>query len=161
MSVFPDKFQPYKNHIPVEEQSDMILAYYKRLTSPDGAVRRAAAREWTLWEMGTSKLLPDSKYMDKADNLDFAAAFARIECHYFVNGIFLPEGFILQNAGKLENIPLDIVQGRYDVVCPATSAWELHQALPHSNLAIVPDAGHSMGEVGIAKQLVNITNKYR
>jgi len=159
--IFPDKFQPYKNHIPVEEQSDMILAYYKRLTSPDGAVRRAAAREWTLWEMGTSKLLPDTKYMDKADNLDFAAAFARIECHYFVNGIFLPEGFILQNAEKLENIPMDIVQGRYDVVCPATSAWELHQALPHSNLAIVPDAGHSMGEVGIAKQLVNITNKYR
>ena len=107
MSVFPDKFEPYKAHIPEEERGDMILAYYKRLTSPDGAVRRAAAREWTLWEMGTSKLLPDTKYMDKADNLDFAAAFARIECHYFVNGIFLPEGFILQNAEKLANIPLD------------------------------------------------------
>merc|ERR1711990_1369856 len=113
--IFPDKFQPYKEHIPAEEQ----------------------------------------------DNLNFAAAFARIECHYFVNGIFLPEGFILQKAEKLAKIPLDIVQGRYDVVCPATSAWELHQALPHSDLTIVPDAGHSMGEVGIAKQLVNITKKYR
>merc|ERR1712241_1246838 len=159
--IFPDKFQPYKNHIPAEEQSDLILAYYKRLTSPDGAVRRAAAREWTLWEMGTSKLLPDTKYIDKADNLDFAAAFARIECHYFVNGIFVEEGFILKQAEKLAKIPMDIVQGRYDVVCPATSAWELHQALPHSKLSIIPDAGHSMGEVGIAKQLVNITNKYR
>jgi len=158
--LFPDKFQPYREHIPEMERGDMILAYYKRLTSPDGAVRRAAAREWTLWEMGTSKLLPDTKYIDKADNLDFAAAFARIECHYFVNGIFLEEGFILKNATKLASIPVDIVQGRYDVVCPATSAWELHQALPHSSLTIVPDAGHSMGEVGIAKQLVNITDKY-
>ena len=91
------------------------------------------AREWTLWEMGTSKLLPDTKYMDKADNLDFAAAFARIECHYFVNGIFLEEAFILKNVDKILNIPVDIVQGRYDVVCPATSAWELHQVIFFEN----------------------------
>merc|ERR1711872_208341 len=134
--LFPDKFHPYREHIPEEERDDMIKAYYKRLTSADGDIRRAAAREWTLWEMGTSKLIPDTKYMDKADNLDFAAAFARIECHYFVNG-------------------------RYDVVCPAKSAWELHQASPHSRLVIVPDAGHSMGEVGIAEELVNITNRHR
>ena len=90
----------------------MIKAYYKRLTSADGDVRRAAAREWTLWEMGTSKLIPDTKYMDKADNLDFAAAFARIECHYFVNGIFLEEAFILKNVDKLSKTPMDIVQVR-------------------------------------------------
>ena len=159
--LFPDKFQPYREHIPEEERTDMIAAYYKRLTSGDGDTRRAAAREWTLWEMGTSKLIPDTSYMDKADNLDFAAAFARIECHYFVNGIFLEEGFILKNVSKLANIPMDIVQGRYDVVCPAKSAWELHQATPHSKLQLIPDAGHSMGEVGIAEQLVAITNKYR
>merc|ERR1712215_148037 len=103
----------------------------------------------------------DSKYIDKADNLDFAAAFSRIECHYFVNAIFLEDGFILKQAGKLMNIPVHIVQGRYDVVCPAVSAWELHQALPHSTLSIVPGAGHSMGEVGIAKELVDITNQYK
>lgn len=159
--IFPDKFQPYRDHIPEEERGDMIKAYYKRLTSSDREVRRGAAREWTLWEMSTSKLLPDTKYMDKADNLDFAAAFARIECHYFINGIFLEEAFILKNVDKIKDVPVDIVQGRYDVVCPATSAWELHQALPHSKLVIVPDAGHSMGEVGIAKELVAITNKYR
>ena len=159
--IFPDKFQPYRDHIPESERGDMIAAYYKRLTSDDGDVRRAAAREWTLWEMGTSKLIPDTKYMDKAENLDFAAAFARIECHYFVNAIFLEEAFILKNVSKLMKIPVDIVQGRYDVVCPAKSAWELHQALPHSQLELVADAGHSMGEVGIAQQLVNITNKYR
>ena len=130
--IFPDKFQPYREHIPEEERGDMIQAYYNRLTHADGDVRRAAAREWTLWEMGTSKLIPDTKYIDKADNLDFAAAFARIECHYFVNGIFVEEGFILKNVDKLANIPMSIVQGRYDVVCPAKSAWELHQAAPHS-----------------------------
>jgi len=159
--LFPDKFHPYREHIPEEERDDMIKAYYKRLTSTDGDIRRAAAREWTLWEMGTSKLIPDTKYMDKADNLDFAAAFARIECHYFVNGIFLEEAFILKNVDKLSKTPMDIVQGRYDVVCPAKSAWELHQASPHSRLVIVPDAGHSMGEVGIAEELVNITNRHR
>jgi len=86
---------------------------------------------------------------------------SRIECHYFVNAIFLEDGFILKQARKLANIPVHIVQGRYDVVCPAVSAWELHQAVPHSSLAIVADAGHSMGEVGIAKELVAITNKYK
>jgi len=159
--LFPDKFHPYREHIPDEERGDMIAAYYKRLTSADGDIRRAAAREWTLWEMGTSKLIPDDSYINKADNLDFAAAFARIECHYFVNGIFLEEGWILKNVDKLAGIPMDIVQGRYDVVCPAKSAWELHQAAPHSKLQLIADAGHSMGEVGIAEQLVNITNKYR
>ena len=94
-------------------------------------------REWTLWEMGTSKLLPDTKYMDKADNLDFAAAFARIECHYFINGIFLEEAFILKNVDKILNIPVDIVQGRYDVVCPATSAWELHQVFSFSKIILL------------------------
>jgi len=159
--LFPDKFQSYREHIPEEERGDMIAAYYKRLTSSDQEVRRAAAKEWCLWEMGTSKLIPDSAYIDKADNLDFAAAFSRIECHYFVNGIFVEEAYILKNASKLANIPVHIVQGRYDVVCPAKSAWELHQALPHSELVLVPDAGHSMGEVGIAKVLVGFTDKYK
>merc|ERR1711892_978064 len=71
--IFPDKLHPYREHIPVEERGDLIAAYYKRLTSTDGDVRRAAAKQWCLWEMGTSKLIPDTKYIDKADNLDFAA----------------------------------------------------------------------------------------
>ena len=80
--LFPDKFQPYRDHIPEEERGDMILAYYKRLTSTDGGVRRAAAREWTLWEMGTSKLLPDTKYMDKADNLVSSESHIQLPKHY-------------------------------------------------------------------------------
>jgi len=160
-NIFPDKFHAFRDHIPVEEQSDLIAAYYKRLTSSDQEVRRQAAKQWCLWEMGTSKLFVDDKYVAKADNLDFAAAFSRIECHFFINGIFLEDGFILKNAAALEKIPMHIVQGRYDVVCPAVSAWELHQALPASDLKIMGDAGHSMGEVSIARELVKFTEKYK
>ena len=156
--IFPDAFDSYRDHIPVSEQGNLIEAYYSRLTSDDVEIRRAAAREWTRWEMATSRLFPDPEYLDKAEDLDFAVAFARIECHYFINAIFVEEAYILNNASKVENIPTSIVQGRYDVVCPAKSAWELHKALPKSNLVIVPDAGHSMGEVSIARELVGITD---
>ena len=159
--IFPDAFEPYRDHIPQDEQDDLISAYYKRLTSDDVETRRSAAREWTRWEMATSRLFPDPEYLDKAEDLDFAVAFARIECHYFVNNIFVEEAYILNNADKISHIPCYMVQGRYDLVCPARSAWELSKALPNSKLTIVPDSGHSMGEVSIARELVACTNSLR
>tara|TARA_B100000767_G_scaffold109830_1_gene105127 strand:+ start:1215 stop:2171 length:957 start_codon:yes stop_codon:yes gene_type:complete len=156
--VFPDAFEPYSQHIPIEERHDLITAYYQRLTHEDVEIRRAAAKEWTRWEMATSRLFPDPEYLDKAEDLDFAVAFARIECHYFINGIFVEDGHILNNVEKIKHIPTTIVQGRYDMVCPTVSAWELHKALPESKLIIVPDAGHSMGETSIARELVNATD---
>ncbi len=156
--IFPDAFEPYKQHIPVEEQSDLIAAYYRRLTSEDVQVRRAAAKQWTRWEMATSRLFPDPSYVEKAADLDFAVAFARIECHYFINAIFVEEAYILNHIETIKQIPTTIVQGRYDLVCPVRSAWELHKAMPNSNLIIVPDAGHSMGEVSIARHLVEATD---
>ena len=143
--IFPDAFAPYRDHIPKEEQGNLIQAYYARLTSDDVEVRRAAAKEWTRWEMATSRLFPDPEYLDKAEDLDFAVAFARIECHYFINAIFVEEAYILNHVDAIQSIPTVIVQGRYDVVCPPRSAWELHQALPQSQLVMVADAGHSMG----------------
>ena len=156
--VFPDAFDSYRDHIPIEEQDDLISAYYSRLTSDDVEVRRAAAREWTRWEMATSRLFPDPEYLDKAEDLDFAVAFARIECHYFINAIFVEEAYILNQASVIQKIPTTIVQGRYDMVCPARSAWQLHKALPNSKLVMVADAGHSMGEVSIARELVAATD---
>ncbi len=156
--VFPDAFDSYRDHIPPEEQDDLIKAYYSRLTSEDVETRRAAAREWTRWEMATSRLFPDPEYLDKAEDLDFAVAFARIECHYFINAIFVEEAHILNNASQIQHIPTTIIQGRYDMVCPPRSAWQLHKALPDSKLVMVPDAGHSMGEVSIARELVAATN---
>lgn len=156
--VFPDAFEPYFNHIPVEEQSNLIEAYYKRLTSEDVEVRRAAAKEWTRWEMATSRLFPDPEYLDKAEDLDFAVAFARIECHYFINAIFVEEAYILNNTDVISQIPCVIIHGRYDMVCPVKSAWELHKQLPNSTLDIIPDSGHSMGEVSIAAALVSASD---
>ena len=156
--VFPEAFEPYRDHIPIEEQGNLIKAYYARLTSDDVEVRRGAAREWTRWEMATSRLFPDPEYLDKAEDLDFAVAFARIECHYFINAIFVEEAYILNNSSKIKHIPTVIVQGRYDMVCPPRSAWQLHKALPHSKLVMVADAGHSMGEVSIARELVAATD---
>ena len=91
----------HTTHIPKAEQHDLIAAYYSRLTSEDVEVRRAAAKEWTRWEMATSRLFPDPEYLDKAEDLDFAVAFARIECHYFINGIFVEDGHILHNCDKI------------------------------------------------------------
>jgi proline iminopeptidase len=159
--IFPDAFEAYREHIPKQEQDDLIKAYHIRLTSEDINIRRAAAKEWTRWEMATSRLFPDDSYLEKAEDLDFAVAFARIECHYFINAIFLEEAHILNHVESIQHIPTNIVQGRYDVVCPARSAWELHKAMPNSALILVPDAGHSMGEVSIARELVTITNSYR
>ena len=156
--VFPDAFEPYQQHIPADEQSSLIPAYYSRLTSDDVNIRRNAAKEWTRWEMATSRLFPDPEYLDKAEDLDFAVAFARIECHYFINGIFVEDSYILNNTDSIQHIPAVIVQGRYDMVCPVKSAWELHKQLPNSDLQIIPDAGHSMGEVPIARALVETTD---
>ena len=159
--LFPDAFEPYREHIPVDEQGDLVAAYYRRLTSEEPDVRRAAAKEWTRWEMATSRLFPDPSYLEKAEDLDFAVAFARIECHYFINAIFVEEAHILNRIDRLSGIDTVIVQGRYDVVCPPRSAWELHKAMPDSRLVMVPDAGHSMGEVSIARELVSATNALR
>ena len=159
--IFPDAFEAYREHIPRQEQGDLIKAYHTRLTSEDVNIRRAAAKEWTRWEMATSRLFPDDSYLENAEDLDFSVAFARIECHYFINAIFLEEAHILNHIETIQHIPTNIVQGRYDVVCPARSAWELHKAMPNSNLILVPDAGHSMGEVSIARELVAITDSFR
>ena len=160
-NIFPDAFEPYRDHIPEAERGDLVSAYHRRLTSEDVEVRRAAAQQWTRWEMATSKLFPDPEYLEMAEDLDFAVAFARIECHYFINAIFVEEDHILNNVDKIQHISTTIVQGRYDVVCPARSAWELAKALPDSKLVIVPDSGHSMGEVSIARELVLATDALR
>lgn len=156
--LFPDAFESYKNHIPPDERDDLISAYYKRLTSDDSEVRKSAAFQWTKWEMSTSKLIPDLKYIEAADDSEFAEAFARIEAHYFINEIFLEKNQILRDIHKIKEIPIWIVHGRYDVVCPVKSAWELKNKLEHAKLIIVPDAGHSVAEISIASELVNITD---
>jgi proline iminopeptidase len=160
-AIFPDAWDKYLAPIPPVERFDMMSAYHRRLTSEDPAVRAEAAKAWTIWEASTSKLYPDQKLIDAMGSDTFADAFARIEAHYFVNGAFLKsETQLLDDVSKIAHLPGVIVQGRYDVVCPAVSAWDLHKAWPEAELVIVPDSGHSMKEAGIRSALIDATDKF-
>lgn len=160
-AIFPDAWEPYWNHIPESERHDMVSAYYKRLTSSDKKVQTEAARAWSVWEGSTSKLFPDADFISHYGTDEFAVAFARVECHYFINkGFMETDGQLLKNVSRIRHIPAVIVQGRYDVVCPMDSAWALHRAWPEAEFMIVPDAGHSAFETGISKALIAATDNF-
>ncbi|MEY4356913.1 MAG: hypothetical protein RL469_239 [Pseudomonadota bacterium] len=160
-ALFPDLWEHFVAPIPPQERGDMMRAYYRRLTSDDPAVRAHAARHWSMWEGATSFLRVNPDYVAKFEEDAFAEAFARIECHYFVNGGFLrTPSQLLDDVDKIRHIPGVIVQGRYDVVCPMKSAWDLHRAWPEADLRIVGDAGHSAFERGILSELVAATDRY-
>ena len=159
--IYPDAWEKYLEPIPEKERFDLVKAYYNRLTSSDELVRLQAAKAWSIWESSTSKLIPNKKSLHQFDDIKVAEAFARIECHYFFNrGFFETDEWLLENVHLISNIPTVIVQGRYDVVCPIISAWELHKKLPKADFHIVQDAGHSMTEKGIASKLIEYTEKY-
>jgi proline iminopeptidase len=158
--IYPDLWRHYLEPIPKKERSDLLHAYHTRLTSEDQAVRLQAAKAWSIWEGSTSTLLPNEKLATEFGSDDMALALARIECHYFVNGGFMEEDQLIKNVDRIRNIPAVIVQGRYDVVCPATSAWELAEAWPEADLRIVADAGHSAFEPGNTHELVMATDEF-
>ncbi|WP_088890789.1 prolyl aminopeptidase [Leptolyngbya ohadii] len=158
---FPDAWENYLKPIPPAERHNLIAAYYQRLTCEDWQIRQEAARAWSVWEASTSKLLPDVGLQQRFGESQFADAFARIECHYFVNkGFFEQENQLLDQCDHIRHLPTVIVQGRYDVVCPPLSAWDLHQALPQSELIFISDAGHSMTEPGIRTALIEASDRF-
>jgi proline iminopeptidase len=160
--LFPDAWEHYLAPIPEVERGDLMSAYYRRLTSDDEQTRLAAARAWSIWEGSTSLLYPNAEKIAETGADDFAVAFARIECHYFVHGGFFEvEDQLLRDVDVIRHIPTVIVQGRYDVVCPARSAWDLYRRWPESDLVIVDDAGHSAFEPGIRSELVAATDRFR
>jgi proline iminopeptidase len=159
--LYPDAWEPYLALIPEGERGDLLTAYHQRLTDPDPAVRLVAAKTWSGWEGGTSKLIPDADFTGHYEEDEFALAFARIEAHYFVNkGWFEPEDQLLRDAHRIRHIPGVIVQGRYDVVCPMESAWALHRAWPEADLVITPDCGHSAFDAPNCRALVAATDKF-
>jgi proline iminopeptidase len=150
--LFPEYWEPYQDLIPVSERDDMIAAYHRRLTSADPQVRLEAARRWSVWEASTSCLKLDTSKISYASDDHFAEAFARIECHYFMNSAFLEvDDQLLRDMGKISHLPGFIVHGRYDVVCPVENAWDLSKRWPRAKLQISPDAGHSLAENSNAK----------
>lgn len=159
--IFPDAWESYLEPIPREERGDLMKAYYQRLTCEDESVQRAAAKAWSVWEASTSKLQVDPNLQDKFGEDEFAIAFARIECHYFIHGGFFDrDDQLLADVDRVRQIPAVMVQGRYDVVCPMRSAWDLHRAWPEAELIVVPDAGHSITEKGIQDALIAATDRF-
>ena len=156
--LFPDVWEKYQAVIPPAERTDFVSAYHKRLTSEDRSVRLQAAKAWSQWEAATSRLYYDSKAVEEFEEPDYALSFARIECHYFMNNAFFEtDNWLLENIHRIRQIPGWIVQGRYDVVCPARSAWDLHKAWPEAKFTIIADAGHSASEPGIRSALIEAT----
>lgn len=180
--IFPEAWQDFIAPIPPEErvgqrglQSEqfapeqiarlpLIHAYYKRLTSPDLAERMRAASAWSIWEGRTSHLHATVDAEGRYGKPDFAEAFARIECHYFVHGGFFErDGWLLEatQCARIRDIPCTIIQGRYDIVCPFETAWLLKNQLPKAAFIVVEDAGHSAMEPGTQRHLVIATDQYR
>ena len=159
--LFPEFWEDYARPIPEVERHDFVAAYHKRLTGDDEMVKAACARAWSQWEGAVSSLLPNPERVVQFGNDHFAIAFASIECHYFINRGFLEsDDQLLRNAHRLSDIPGVIAQGRYDVITPAGTAYELSKVWPQAKLVIVPDAGHAGSEPGMVDALVRATNSF-
>lgn len=157
--IFPDAWESFLAPIPEAERGDLMGAYYRRLTSDDPEVRREAAVAWSSWEGDTVSAKGPAARPEKFAEPDFAVAFARLECWYFMNRGFLPEdGWILKQVERIRGIPAWIVQGRFDVVTPMSGAWALHRAWPEARFEVVGDAGHASTEPGIVDALVRATD---
>lgn len=159
---WPDLWEEFERPIPEDERGDMIAAYHRRLMGGDMARQTECARIWTRWEGATATLRSEEGARTGFAAASYARAFARIECHYFKNAGFLAEdGQILRDIGRIRDIPGVIVQGRYDMVCPPVSAFELHRSWPGSELRMIGDAGHALSEPGVTAALVEATDAAR
>ena len=159
--LYPDAWQHYLAPIPDAERHDLISAFHSRLTSEDPEVRLSAARAWSVWEASTSFLIQNEDFMAQLDEPEAALAMARIECHYFVNGGFFESpNQLLEAIDRIRHIPCVIVQGRYDVVCPPTTAWDLHRAWPEADFKLIANAGHSAFDPANAAALIEATNRF-
>jgi proline iminopeptidase len=159
-ALFPEVQRQLAEFIPEDERHDLLTAYYRRLVDPDPAVHLPAAHRWATFEASCSTLLPNPERVSAFDDDRTALSLSRIEAHYFVNNIFLPDNSLLANVDRIRSIPAIIVQGRYDAVCPIVSADELARAWPEARYVVVPDAGHSAFEPGIARELVAACDRF-
>jgi len=155
--IFPERWQPYLEHIPLDERHDMIEAYWRRLDSDDETVRLAAAHAWSDWEGGSTTLRHAPDEPGNFEEPDVAISVARAEVHYFRHRLFLEPDQLLRDIDRIRHIPTTIVHGRYDIICPVKTACDLAQAWPEAALHIVL-AGHSAAEPAIVDVLVGATD---
>jgi proline iminopeptidase len=160
--LFPDLWEQFLAPIPPDEHDDLVRAYHRRVFGDDPAIRASAAEAWATWESSLTKLLPDPAYVAHIAEPRHADAVARLETHYFVNrGFFSNEEQLLDGVDLIRHIPATIVQGRYDMICPMTSAWDLQRRWPEASFEVVPDAGHSSKDRVMIDRLVAATDRLR
>jgi proline iminopeptidase len=157
--VYPEAWRAFAEFLPQGERGELLRHYHARLTSPDPTVHMPAARAWDRYESACSALIPRGEVLARHDDDAAALAIARIEAHYFVHEGFLAEGALLAGVARLRHLPCTIVQGRYDVICPPVTADALARAWPEAEYLVVPDAGHSVREPGITRELVHAVGR--
>ena len=153
-TVFPESWREFNHFLPEEERGDVLASFHKRLLNLDPSVHAPAARAWARYEGACSTLLPNSRSVPGLKPEPAALALARIEVHYFINRMFMPDDYFFVNLDKIKRIPATIIQGRYDMVCPTKTADELSRAWPEAQYQIIPDAGHSAMEPSIRSALI-------
>ena len=160
--IFPEAWEKFLEPIDIDQRNNLMSAYHKIFKSDDEDKKLSAAVAWSRWEGSTSSLSYNPDMANSFSDPKFALAFALIENHYFVNKGFLEHENQLIETGIdiIRHIPTTIVQGRYDMVCPMTTAWELSKNWPEAKLIIAPSSGHTAFEKEITHELVKATNKY-
>lgn len=160
-NVFPEAWRDLVAHVPVAERNDLAGWFYRALHDPDARVHLPLARAWSRYEASCSSLRPNPSLIAHFEEDAVALGIARLETHYFVNRIFLPEDTLLGNLGTIRHLPCIIVQGRYDMICPIATADDLARAWPQAEYVIIEDAGHSAWEPGIMAALVSACEKMK
>jgi proline iminopeptidase len=160
-AVFPEAHAAFVGFLPAQEQGDILGGYLRRLNHPDPDIHLPAARAWSVYEGSCSTLLPSPATVASFAQDRTALGLARIEAHYFANRLFLPDSGLLGGMPAIARVPAEIVQGRYDMICPPRTAFDLAAAWPAARLTIVPDAGHSALEPGVRRALVMAVERFR
>ncbi len=160
-AIFPEAYEAFINTLPENEHDDIFNSFYARLTDPDPAVHMLVAKAWSGYEGSCVTLLPNPQIVAESREDNKALSTARIEAHYFKHGSFLPGEGLLGGMDKIRHIPAVIVHGRYDIVCPITTAYALHKAWPEAEFEVIDDAGHSANEPGIRAALVEAMEKFK
>lgn len=159
--IYPDYFEKFLSVLPSKDRDDPVAGYKKLFTTSDQTVRQDALREWSHWEMRMLMLVPDEEmFLPENEDLEWLESHSKIERHYFEHHGFIDGNRILKEiGGKLKGKTVEIIQGRYDLICPAITAWELHKALPESRITFTPTSGHSGKNMETLRELMRAVTK--
>lgn len=159
--IYPEEWDLFINHLPQHKRARPLHAYYELLRSTDVETVRAATRAWNRYENALSYLMPTPEALSGPLDDESGISRAVIECDYFINKLFTPDDRILRNVDKLRGIPATIIHGRYDMVCPITSAFDLHAAWPEAEFIVVPHSGHSANDPAMRMALLAATERLK